>query len=137
MVNKTDETLVFLTYNDKFLLMLKDNRLQVSDLNLWHLIGGLRKNNESFEQTSIREVGKVTSLELDSVQYLTTLLDDKKRNFVFHAILTAHHLNNIHRAEGQNLDFFTLPEIEKLSLEKSTEMFLSHNRKTIQGILHT
>lgn len=129
--------LIFLTYNDKMLLMLKDNRQKNSDINLWSFIEGIKKNKESFEEAIMREVAHITSLELLSVKLLTTLIAKGIKKQVYHAILTSQHLNNIKRGDGHNLDFFTLKEIEKLTLDQSTKLFLAKNQKTIEKILHT
>ena len=136
MVKSADTTLVFLTYNNKILLLLRDNRMETTDLNTWGFIGGSRNKYESSEETTIREVEESTGLQLLSVKLLTTLVLNDRRKFVYHAALTSGNLNEIRRDEYQNLDFFSLPEVEKLSLEEATKTFLLNHRETIQGILH-
>lgn len=137
MVKSADTTLIFLTYNNKILLLLRDNRTDTADLNTWCFVGGSRNKYESSEETTIREVEKSTGLRLSSIKLLTTLTLNNRRKFVYHAALTARNLNEIRRDEYQNLDFFSLSEAEKLSLEEATGLFLLNHRETVQGILHT
>lgn len=134
MINTREGSLILLTYNDKLLLMLQDNRLN-SSLNIWGFIGGSKRKNESFEEAILRTIAQETGLQLPKVTFVTTLLYDEKEKYVYHAILTADNLNNIKRGESQNLDFLTLPEVEKLTLAKETKLFLAQYKDIIKKIL--
>lgn len=116
--------------------MLRNNRVPISNVNMWCFIGGVRKNNESFEKTILREIAKETSLNLNSIKLLVTFFYKGGEKNIYHAILTADDLNNIKRGEGKNLDFFSLQELEKLSLETPFKMFFSKNKGTVAKILH-
>ena len=136
MSSTANMSLVLLTYNDKVLLMLRDNRVHSSDINTWCFIEVVKKNNDSFEEIILKEIQQETSLKLNSVNFLATIPYNDEEKYIYHATLTSDNLNNIKRGEGKNLDFFTLQEIEKLHLAKLTNMFLSHHNETIEKILH-
>ena|SRR5947208_2943276 len=136
VIHTIDVSLGLLTYNDKVLLMLRDNRLHISGANKWCFVGGGKEQGESFEQAVLREIKESTGLHLLSVTLLTTITDTVGKNYVYHATLTTDNLNNIKRGEGQDLNFFTLPEVEKLSLATATKIFFSNNKDTLQKILH-
>ena len=136
MSSTANMSLVLLTYNDKVLLMLRDNRVHSSDINTWCFIEVVKKNNDSFEEIILKEIQQETSLKLNSVNFLATIPYNDEEKYIYHATLTSDNLNNIKRGEGKNLDFFTLQEIEKLHLAKLTKMFLSHHKDTIEKILH-
>lgn len=130
-----DTSLVLLTYNDKILLMLHDNRPDISHTPTWCFIGGNSKNNESVEKSILREIEEKTNLHLISVTLLTTLQFEDKEKYIYHAYLTTDNLNNIKRGENQSLDFFTLREVEKLPLADTTKLFLANHKDTIEKIL--
>lgn len=126
MDDKISTGLILLTYKGKALLMYKFNSAIDEEKHEWSLIGGKKKNNESFEEALLREVKKETSIEVDGVELVY-------ENF-YHARLTDDNVNQIKRSEMQLLDFFTLSDLRKLHLEASTKIFTSKFGDLIQQV---
>lgn len=130
-------TFGFLTYNSSVLLMLRDNRLPISETNSWGFIESIHKKNESDETALLQEIENETSLKLVSLQLLSTLSYNDEKKHIYHAVLTGDDLNSITRGEGKNLDFFSLSALNQLPLEHSLKMFFEENKVTVEKILHT
>lgn len=132
MQKNTDESMALLTYTDKILLMLRDNRTLVTDASTWCFIGGPKKNKESSEQSVLRNIQEETNLSLPFLTFITTIQEADRKIHLYHATLTTDNLNNIKRGERQNLDFFTLRELKKLALESATKLFITEYQDMIE-----
>ncbi len=117
MDEKTSPASILLTYKGKALLMYKSNSSIDEEKHPWCFIGGIKENKESFENAMSRRVEKETGIKIEKVEFVS--------ESCYHARLTDDNVNNIERAEGQLLDFFTLKEVKKLLLSSSTAQFIS------------
>ncbi len=103
--------------------MYKNNSPIDSEKHPWTLIGGIKEKRESYEAAMARRVKKEAGIKLESVEYVA--------DYCYHASLTDDNVNNIQRAEGQLLDFFTLKELQKLTLAAPTAQFLEKHSDLI------
>lgn len=111
-----DQSIILLTYKGKVLLEHRDHVLETLKQNPWHFIVGQKEKNESSEETVYREVEKETSIQLKSIEFLGSLVHQSKRKYFYHTHLTDENVNNISCQQGKILGFFSLEELEKLSL---------------------
>ena len=102
--------------------MIRDYDLTARLKKTWSMIGGRKENNESFEKTIVRKIKEEMNIEVSSVKLLLiSPLDDKNIHF-YHGKLTDNNVNRIERAEGQELQFFNLKELDKLQLAASSNL---------------
>jgi len=117
MDDKNHLSLILLTYKGKVLLMHKTNGPRDEENHPWSFIGETREKKESFENALARRVEKETGIKIENVEFVS--------ESCYHARLTDENVNNIQRAENQLLDFFSPKELDKLSLSKLTQQFIS------------
>ncbi len=115
--------LILLTYKGKVLLMHKQKSVIDEEKHPWCLIGGIRKKKESFEQALIRKVEEEAGIKIEKIEFV-----EENR---YHTHLTDDNVNKIQRSENQLLDFFTLNELNKLTLSTSTQQFITKHRDLI------
>lgn len=89
----------------------------------WCFIGGQKDGRESFEEAMSRRVEKEANIKVEEVEFVS--------ENCYHARLTDDNVNNIKRAEGQLLDFFTIGEVQKLHLSEPTRQFVSKHSALI------
>lgn len=133
MVKKIDSSIILLTYKGKLLLtMMRDVKQVVLKQGTWSFIGGLREENESLEESIVREVEGEMHITLYAVDFLSSQLYEDRTNYLYHAALTDDNVNNIERDEGKSLDFFSLQELEKLPLAPSTRLFIEKHKDLLE-----
>ncbi len=120
-MSKINASSILLTYKGKILLMHRDDSPIVQTA--WCLIEEEKENTTSFEEAIITKVEEETGIKLIAVKLLTSSTSEDIKKYFYHAELTDNDVNNIKRDDGQTLEFFTLPEIEKLSLTISSKAF--------------
>lgn len=116
MDDKMTSGLILLTYKGKVLLMCKNKSAIDLDEPEWSFIGGKKNDHEAFEQTISKNVEKETSIKIQEIEFIS--------NNCYHARLTDENVNNIKRDELQLLNFFTLNEVQKLTLSTPTKTFI-------------
>ncbi len=135
MIHKSSESLIFLTYKEKILLMIRDFDLTSRLKKTWCMIGGKKENNESFDKTVVRKIKEEMNIEVNDVKFLlVSPFDDKDIHF-YHGKLTDNNVNRIERAEGQELQFFNLRELDKLQLASSSNLFFTRHRSAVEELL--
>jgi 8-oxo-dGTP pyrophosphatase MutT (NUDIX family) len=103
---------VILEKNGKFLLQLRSNIKKISYPNMWGLFGGGRKQNETPEQTAIREIKE--ELNLDLIQNkLKLLLINSEGHHIFRYFKDIKN-SKLELNEGQEMKFFSPKEILNL-----------------------
>ena len=75
------------------------------------------------------------NIEISEVKLLLVIPSDNKNTYFYHAKLTDSNVNLIERAEGQELQFFDLKELDKLQLTASTNLFFVRNKGTVEELL--
>jgi len=135
MIRKLSESLILLTYKEKILLMIRNYVFNSGLKKIWCMIGGKKENNESFEKTIIRKIKEEMNIEVSTIKLLLiSPLDDKNIHF-YHGKLTDNNVNRIERAEGQELQFFNLNELDKLELAASANLFFTQHRSAVEELL--
>ncbi len=115
--------------------MIRDYDLTSRLKKTWCMIGGKKENNESYEKTITRKIKEEMNIEVSTIKLLLiSPLDDKDIHF-YHGKLTDNNVDRIERAEGQELQFFNLKELDKLPLAISTNLFFTQHRSTVEKLL--
>lgn len=83
----------------------------------WSFISAIKEKRESFEKALSRCIQKEMGIKVENIKFVS--------EYCYHARLTDENVNSIKRSEHQLLDFFTLEEIEKLSLSSLTREFIT------------
>lgn len=135
MIHKTNESLILLTYKEKILLMIRDYVFNSGLQKIWCMIGGEKASNESFEKTIVRKIKEEMNIKIIDVKLLFVTPSHDKDTYFYHGKLTDNNVNLIERAEGQELQFFDLKELDKLQLASSTNLFFTQNRNRIEELL--
>lgn len=135
MIHESSESLILLTYKEKILLMIRNYVFNSGLKKIWCMIGGKKENNESFEKAITRKIKEEMNIEVNDIKLLLiSPLDDKNIHF-YHGKLTDNDVNRIERADGQELQFFNLRELDKLQLAASANLFFTQHRGRIAELL--
>lgn len=126
-----DQSIILLTYKGKVLLMHKDYILATLDQNPWRFISGVKEKDESFEETIQREVEKETSIQLKTIE----LVEQDEKKYFYHTNLTDDNVNNIVRRDGKILEFYSLKELDKLSLSLSTRLLIARHKDLLGKVV--
>lgn len=122
------------TYNNKFLLLLRDNNPAISDPNCWSLVGGNSEGDETPEETLLREFEEETSVKPTNYSFL--MQEPMSEIYIYFVQLSDEEASQIKLGnEGQELKFFTLEEIENIKLTKKVEMGFKENKKLLSELL--
>lgn len=135
MIRKSSESLIFLTYKEKILLMIRNYVYNSGLKKIWCMIGGRKESNESSEKTIARKIKEEMNIEISNVKFLLVSPVDGKDIHFFHGKLTDNNVNRIERAEGQELQFFNLKELDKLQLTASANLFFTQHRSAVEELL--
>jgi len=134
-MHKPNESLVLLTYKEKILLMIRNYVFNSGAQKIWSMIGGEKGSNESFEKTIIRKIKEEMNIEISDIKLLLVVPSDNKDTYFYHGKLTDNNVNFIERAEGQELQFFDLKELNKIQLASSSNLFFTKNRSIVEESL--
>jgi ADP-ribose pyrophosphatase YjhB (NUDIX family) len=135
MIHKSNESLVLLTYKEKILLMIKNYVFNSGLQKTWRMIGGEKENNESSEKTISRKIKEEMNIKIDNIKLLLITPSQDKNTYIYYGKLTDKNVNFIERAEGQELQFFDLDELDNLKLATSADLFFSENKNVVQELL--
>jgi NADH pyrophosphatase NudC (nudix superfamily) len=135
MIHKSNESLVLLTYKEKILLMIRNYVFNSGKQKIWRMIGGIKESNESFEKSIVRCIKEEMNIEISDIKFLSVAPSDYKNTYFYHGKLTDKNVNFIERAEGQELQFFDLKELDKIELAESANLFFSKNRNILEELL--
>ena len=115
--------------------MIRDYDLTSRLKKTWCMIGGKKENNESFEKTITRKIKEEMNIEVSTIKLLLISPSENKDIYFYHGKLTDNNVNRIERAEGQELQFFNLKELDKLQLTASANLFFTQHRSAIEELL--
>lgn len=135
MIRKVNESLILLTYKEKILLMIRNYVFNSGVQKIWRMIGGEKGHNESFEKTITRCIKEEMNIKISTMKLLLVVPSHDKNIYFYHGKLTDNNVNLIERAEGQELQFFDLKELDKLQLAASTNLFFIQNKNTVEELL--
>ena len=126
------QSLVLLTYKGKILLRLQEsdptlignNRITAKS-NVWSFIGATISKNKTIKESIVEKVKRSTSIQLTNINYVKGITQDKNIHY-FHAELSDNNINNIVRKDGEVMQFFTLNEIDGLTLSMPSREFVDN-----------
>lgn len=127
------------TYNNKILLFLRDNKPNILDPNCWSLIGGHVEDNESFDDGLIRELQEEISITPTSFKFLFNFKGSINEEVnVYHIKLSDKEAQEIKLGdEGQKVEFKTLDEMEKLGLTQNLDELFKSYRNYFEEVIIT
>lgn len=120
---------VFVMYNKRLLLILRDGKLNIPFPNTWNLPGGGIDKGESGEEAIRRELKEEIKIVPKNLVYLgKQIYPDGSEVLRYLAKLSDSEYKNVNLgSEGQRLDFFSLDEINSLDVAGySKEYFLKY-----------
>lgn len=106
---------------NKFLLVLRDDKLNISNPNCWSLFGGGIKSGENPMEALKREISEEINIELYDIRQIDKIdvsltVKDKSyivTGYIFLAYTDAE-LNEIKVYEGQKAGYFSIDEIKTM-----------------------
>ncbi|MCL5091033.1 MAG: NUDIX domain-containing protein [Patescibacteria group bacterium] len=136
MNQKFDSSFGIITYKGKLLLLLRDNNPNIPAPNTWTVIGGAPEEDETPEQTFVREVKEETNIDLTDFNFLFVFNLEGEEKYVFHSKLNQKQSEQIKLGnEGQRLDFFSFEEIRNLPLARTTLNFYKKHDLLLKKLL--
>lgn len=122
------------TYQNKLLLMLRDNIQTINDPNTWSLIGGTAEEGETPEQTLFREIEEEIGIRPSHHKFLFRRKD--RPVDIYFVPLTDQEVQQIKLGdEGQRLEFFELDKIQELPRTKGTTLNWPIYRQYLEKLL--
>jgi ADP-ribose pyrophosphatase YjhB (NUDIX family) len=135
MNSKLNESLILLTYKEKILLMIRNYVFNSGLQKTWCMVGGEKENNESSEKAITRCIKEEMNIKINEVKFLLMAPSENKNTYFYHGKLTDDDVNLIQRAEGQELQFFDLKELNKIQLTSSADLFFTQNKNIVEELL--
>lgn len=101
----------------KFLMMLRDDKLEILYQNCWVFPGGTTEGDETPEEASTRELKEALGYYPPEMRKVVTLYYPKgNAEEHFYYIPLERKIGDLTLGEGQKIELFDLKEIEKLRL---------------------
>jgi 8-oxo-dGTP diphosphatase len=115
----------FVIYQEKLLLLLRDNNPAIENPNTWQTIGGFVEAEETFEAAIRREIQEETNLTPAHVEYLGKRAGVNHELAIYVVRLTEQEVKALQLGnEGQALQFFPVDELETLNLSSHLLRYL-------------
>jgi 8-oxo-dGTP diphosphatase len=115
----------FVIYQEKLLLLLRDNNPAIENPNTWQTIGGFVEAEETFEAAIRREIQEETNLTPAHVEYLGKRAGVNHELAIYVVRLTEQEVKALQLGnEGQALQFFAVDELETLNLSSHLLRYL-------------
>lgn len=115
----------FVIYQEKLLLLLRDNNPAIENPNTWQTIGGFVEAEETFEAAIRREIQEETNLTPAHVEYLGKRAGVNHELALYVVHLTDQEVSALELGnEGQALQFFSVDELETLTLSSTLLLYL-------------
>lgn len=117
-------------YKNKVLLSCPDIPLQKGE---WNFIENTKNGSKIPAENMQSELKSVTRLTLPDIQKLP--VKNSQSRYLFYVKLTDNNVNSIIRRNGQRLEFYSLNELEKLSLSQQATLLFSEFKDEMQQLL--
>lgn len=137
MKHVNESVFIVLSYKRKLLLCRKEDYSTLVNKNAWSFIGKSISKSEQSEQAIVKEVQAELNITLSSMVLIASQGEYEEKITFYQAELTDKNVNEIHRNEGQEIQFFTLKEIEKLVLAPLIQDFLLNHKNNLDNYLST
>lgn len=129
-----DSCTVIICWKDKVLLFLRDDKHDIPAPNRWQLPGGGLEKDETPESCIKRELKEEVSHIPKDLRFFTKIkMPDGSHVYIYYAFVGDREAKYFKKGkyEGQDVSFFTLDEMEKLSLTPTLRNYLKGNRKAL------
>jgi len=130
-----DASIIVLTFHNRVLLILRDNKPNIASPNMWCFPGGVKEENETFKEACIRETKEELNLSLDKIDFLVNIKYENRSKYFYHADLTEELAKSIIFREGQKYEYFKLKELSRLKLAKSSALFITEHAYLLKRLL--
>ena len=109
-----------ITFNEKYLLQLRDNKKNIFFPGYWGLFGGRIDKNEMQDKAVVREVKEETSLKVKVLRKILVVDFSmiglkKERNIIYYDCKVLKN-KKIILNEGKKYNFFTFNQIKKIKI---------------------
>ncbi len=126
-----------ITYNKKILLLLRDDKPDISEPNKWSIIGGGVEEGEDFDQTLKREIYEETNLKPKNITSMGEISFGGSLHALYLVKLNEEELRELKLGdEGQKLEFFSYRQLKELSttsiITSFVKMFGEEVRRMIE-----
>lgn len=133
---KFDSAFGLLIYKGKILFLHRDNIPTIDAPDTWCFIGGIPDNNETPEETYIRETKEECNVTITKPKYFDSHIIYNGLRYAYYEFLTEDQVKEIKLGdEGQEVRFFSFEEALKINLAPSTRLFLETFKERIQKLL--
>lgn len=121
-------------YNQKLLMLLRDDNPEISSPNCWSLVGGRIEDGETSEEALIREAKEEANIEIVNPKFLFTTPDGYSDLYLVR--LTEGQVKDMRLGnEGQKLEFWSLDEIGKIKLGRKMTFYYKEHYDFLKKIL--
>ncbi|MFA5932849.1 MAG: NUDIX domain-containing protein [Microgenomates group bacterium] len=130
---------IFVVFDKKILLILRDNDSEIPSPNTWNLPGGGIEENETTENAAKRELREEINIIPKNLIYLgTQTYNDGSVVERYLAKITEEEHKHIKLGrEGQKLDFFSIDETVSLNLSNYFKEYLNKYSDQIKTLIES
>lgn len=114
--------MIFLLWNDKYFLILRDDKPEIQNPNTWCPVTGGVEEGENFLDTISRELIEEIHVIINNIKILGVSV---KGNCFFFGRMTDCEASQIVLGEGQRYDFFTYEQLADLDIRGAFGIYLS------------
>jgi 8-oxo-dGTP diphosphatase len=114
-----------IVYQQKVLMMLRDDKPDITSPNQWCFIGGGSNEGETYEQTFLRETQEEIGIKPAHFNFVEVFEFDYRRYGVFVANLTDEEAKVVAIGdEGQRIEFVSLEQMQSLPVAQTHHEFI-------------
>ncbi len=122
----------FVLFDNKFLLIQRDDIAGIQNPDMWNLPGGGIEENENEQQSLIRELKEEIGVKPQNIVQLDkTSYPDGNVVTKFWVVLTPDELKSLKLGEGQKMEFFTFDQFFNLNIIPNLRTYINLNREQL------
>lgn len=137
-INHTSHAIVL--YEGKMLFVLRDNKPEINDPNVWTFPGGQIELGENYLDGIKRELKEEINVTPENIVPLGMIINTvtRSRHQMYVCQLTGEEAANVKLGnEGQEMRFFAFQEIPKVPHAKYVQGYLSQTKEGIKKLMET